>query len=106
MGQKADGFFRDVASSGFQFKASNFDALSGMIADLAHTVCPTSPPTNAPTDTIAPPPDGEQPVGVSGDPFVVDQKGTKVQFFLPLQEESLLLTCKQLQLYGRTMGTG
>jgi hypothetical protein len=37
---------------------------------------------------------------------VVDQSGAKVQFFLPLQTEQHLLTCRETELYGRTMGTG
>merc|ERR1719265_2725439 len=42
---------------------------------------------------------------VSGDPFVVDQNGAKVQFFLPLREDVLLLKCQSLQLYGRAFAS-
>jgi hypothetical protein len=45
-------------------------------------------------------------IGVSGDPFVIDSSGKKVQFFLPLQHEVHLLTCREMQLYGRAIGTG
>lgn len=43
---------------------------------------------------------------VSGDPFVIDQNGQKVQFFLPLHQDVHLLTCQNMQIYGRAFGTG
>jgi hypothetical protein len=64
----------------------------------------TASPTTASPTTAAP---IDIPMtSVSGDPFVVDQRGTKVQFFLPLQKEAMLLSCTGMELYGRTMGSG
>lgn len=48
----------------------------------------------------------QQPQRVGGDPFTVDHSGTKVQFFLPLRQETHLLTCEGVHLYGWVMDTG
>jgi hypothetical protein len=44
--------------------------------------------------------------GVSGDPFVVSPDGEKVQFFLPLHQEVMLLQCKEMELFGTSFGSG
>lgn len=71
----------------------------------APTDQPTSAPTNAPT--AAPSKSPVHPLAtVSGDPFTEDKDGNKVQFWLPLQQETQLLECGRLGLLGRPISTG
>jgi hypothetical protein len=47
-----------------------------------------------------------QLVGVIGDPFTTDKDGKSVQFWLPLEKDSHLLTCENVQLQGHAMPSG